>query len=32
MPETTITIDGNQRGLYELIRNHPGSIEASGSP
>lgn len=28
MPETTITIDRNQRGgLYELVRNHLGSIE-----
>jgi hypothetical protein len=28
MPETTITIDRDQRGgLYELVRNHLGSIE-----
>lgn len=28
MPKTTITIDRDQRaGLYELIRNHLGSIE-----
>lgn len=28
MPDTTITIDRDQRGgLYELIRNHLGSIE-----
>ena len=28
MPDTTITIDRDQRdGLYELVRNHLGSIE-----
>lgn len=28
MPESTITIESDQReGLYELIRNHLGSIE-----
>ena len=28
MPETTITIDRDQReGLYELVRNHLASIE-----
>lgn len=28
MPETTITIDRDQRGgLYELVRNHLGGIE-----
>lgn len=28
IPETTITIDRDQRGgLYELVRNHLGSIE-----
>jgi hypothetical protein len=28
MPETTITIDRDQRdGIYELVRNHLGSIE-----
>lgn len=28
MPETTVTIDRDQRaGLYELVRNHLGSIE-----
>lgn len=28
MPETTITIDREQRsGLYEVVRNHLGSIE-----
>lgn len=27
MPRSTITIDRNQRdGLYELVRNHLGSI------
>ncbi|HEY6550783.1 MAG TPA: hypothetical protein VIY71_06245 [Solirubrobacterales bacterium] len=28
MPDTTINIDRDQRGgLYELVRNHLGSIE-----
>lgn len=30
MPETTITIDCDQRGrLYELVRDHLGGIETS---